>query len=41
MLRALNAVLEQKKQEKVDLKAIFDLPSQGNPPKEKKKKDEG
>ena len=41
LLRALNAVLEQKKQEKVDLRAIFELPSQGNPPKEKKKKEEG
>lgn len=41
LLRAVNALLEQKKQATVDLRAIFDFPSQGNPPKEKKKKDEG
>ena len=40
LLRAVNHVLEQKKQGKAELKNLFDFPSQGNPPK-KKKKEEG
>jgi hypothetical protein len=39
LLRAVNHVLEQKKQEKAQLKALFDLPSQGNPPKKQKKEE--
>lgn len=38
LLRAVNLLLEQKKQEKVALTALFDFPSQGNPPKPKEKK---
>jgi hypothetical protein len=40
ILRAVNAVLEQKKLEKVALANLFDAPSKGNPPQPKKKKAE-
>ena len=30
LLRAINHLLEQKKKEKVDLRALFELPTQGN-----------
>jgi len=36
ILRAVNHVLEQKKQEKVALASLFEAPSKGNPPKKKK-----
>ena len=36
LLKAVNHLLEQKKQAAVDLKALFDLPSKGNEPKKKK-----
>lgn len=36
ILRAVNHLLEQKKQEKVALGALFDAPSKGNPPKKAK-----
>ncbi len=41
ILRAINHLLEQKKQGLIDLTALFDMPSQGNPPKKAKKAAEG
>lgn len=32
LLKAVNHILEQKKQEKVDLRALFELPSKGGKP---------
>ena len=38
ILRAVNAVLKTKKQGEIALSALFEAPSKGNPPKEKKAK---